>query len=111
MAPSLGHWQQTKVKRTGASESSPGAVMVRPTRLEKPCSSTKRYQYSCSGLRSLTRKRHVQSESAPMFAVPLARIFLNSGVVETSTISLLLELLFIGGRLVHRITLLAVGSP
>src|ERR1044072_3988551 len=111
MAPSLGHWQHAKVKRTGVSESLAGAVIVRPTRLAKPCSSMKRYQYSRSGSRSGDRKRHVQSESALIFAVPPAMIFLNSGVVEISTTNFLAILSFTGGRLVHKITLLAVGSP
>src|SRR6186713_1962709 len=111
MAPSLGHWQLTKVKRTGASESSLGAVRVRPVRLAKPLSSTKRYQYSQLGSRSVTRKRQVQSESALIVAVPPARIFLNSGVVETSTTNLVVKLSFTGGRRVHKITLSAVGSP
>src|SRR6185503_11234713 len=107
----LGHWQLTKVKRTGASESSAGAVIVRPIRLAKPCSSMKRYQYSRLGSRPVVKKRHVQSESALICAVPPARIFLNSGVVEISTINFLASLSFAGGRLVHRITLLAFGSP
>src|ERR1700749_2066044 len=85
MAPSLGHWQHANVKRTVASESSAGAVIVRPTRLAKPCSSIKRYQYSWLGFRSVATKRHVQSESGPISAVPPASIFLNSGVVEIST--------------------------
>src|SRR5262245_37024478 len=85
--------------------------MVRPIRLAKPCSSTKRYQYSQLGSRSLVKKRHVQSESALIFAVPPARIFSNSGVVEISTSNFLATLSFTGGRLVHKITLLAVGSP
>src|SRR6185503_1982145 len=107
----LGHWQLTKVKRTGASESSAGAVIVRPIRLAKPCSSMKRYQYSRLGSRSGAKKRHVQSESALIFAVPPARIFLNSGVVEISTTNFLATLSLTGGRLVHKITLLEVGSP
>ena len=71
----------------------------------------KRYQYSRLGLRSVAKKRHVQSESALMLAVPPTRIFLKSGVVEISTTSFLATLSFTGGRLVHRMTLLAVGSP
>src|SRR4029078_1335280 len=71
----------------------------------------KRYQYSVLGSRSFARKRHVQSESALICAVPPARIFLNSGVVEISTTSFLAMLSFTGGPLVHRITLLDVGSP
>src|SRR5258706_4542333 len=71
----------------------------------------KRYQYSRLGLRSLAKKRHVQSESALRCAVPPARIFLKLAVVEISTTSFVAVLSFTGGRLVHRITLLAVGSP
>lgn len=85
--------------------------MVRPIRLAKPCSSIKRYQYSRLGSRSVARKRHVQSESALIFAVPPAKILLNSGVVAISTVNLLPTLSFAGGRLVHRITLSTVGSP
>src|SRR6185295_2025230 len=85
--------------------------MVRPIRLANPCSSTKRYQYSELGLRSVAKKRHVQSDSALICAVPPASIFLNAGVVEISTTSFLAALSFTGGRLVHKITLLAVGSP
>jgi len=90
---------------------SAGAVIVRPVRLAKPCSSIKRYQYSWPGSRFGAKKRHVQSESALICALPPARIFLKSGVVEISTISVLAELSFTGGRLVHKITLWAVGSP
>src|SRR5436190_13271322 len=85
--------------------------MVRPIRLAKPWSSTKRYQYSRLGLISVTRKRHVQSDSALISAVPPVRIFLKSGVVDISTINFLVKLSCTGGRLVHKITLSAVGSP
>src|SRR3982751_3789892 len=71
----------------------------------------KRYQYSRLGLRSVAMKRHVQSESALIFAVPPARIFLNSGLADISTFSLLAEFPFTGGRLVHKMTESAVGSP
>src|SRR5882757_7295980 len=71
----------------------------------------KRYQYSRLGLRSVARKRHVQSESALIFAVPPARILLNSGLADISTISFLAIFPFTGGRLVHKITVSAVGSP
>src|SRR5882762_11284400 len=71
----------------------------------------KRYQYSRLGSRSVVKKRHVQSESTLICAVPPARIFLNSGVVEISTTNFLAALSFTGGRLVHKITVLAVGSP
>src|SRR6185436_13324410 len=71
----------------------------------------KRYQYSRLGSRSVAKKRHVQSTSALICAVPPARIFLKSGVVEISTTNVLATLSFTGGRLAHKITLLAVGSP
>src|SRR5712675_417515 len=110
-APSLTLWHDTNANRLLLVSPTSGAVIVRPTRLPAPASSTKRYQYMWLGFSPPTKTRVVQSATSDTPVWEVATTCLNAASSETSTHNVALCRPSSYGRRVQRITLVESGSP
>ncbi|MFO1468587.1 MAG: hypothetical protein U1F35_19440 [Steroidobacteraceae bacterium] len=85
-------------------------MSVRPMRLPRPCSSTKRYQYSVRGASPAASTRQVQSERASTLTALRPTSVAKSACREISTYSRPSSTPS-NGRRVHSSTLWTSGSP